>query len=184
MAGVGWQSNIMDCMNDMGTMFKGFLCPCLLAGDIGESLDESWALNCCCEFVPIAACCCGGMRRSKLRAKYNINGTCDNACVDIFCCHIGCHCCALCQEANEVKARKSWEAAAARTAAASAATAAPAGYPAAGYPAAGAPGYPAPATGYPAPMAAGPGYPQAAPAYAGAPAPQAYGQPQQQYPAY
>ncbi|KAM4651460.1 cornifelin homolog B-like [Discoglossus pictus] len=89
-----WNSDVMQCCNDMGICLCGTFVPCILACRVAKDYGE-----CCC--IP----CLGGTvlaLRTGIRERYNIQGSiCDD-----YVCLTFCGPCTLCQMARELKNRK------------------------------------------------------------------------------
>ncbi|XP_044138647.1 cornifelin homolog [Bufo gargarizans] len=88
-----WNSDVMDCCEDMGICLCGAFVPCILACRVASDFGE-----CCC--LP---CLPGTLlaMRTGVRERYHIPGTICNDCV----CLTFCGQCTLCQLARELKQR-------------------------------------------------------------------------------
>ncbi|KAM4651456.1 cornifelin homolog [Discoglossus pictus] len=89
-----WNSEVMDCCEDVGICLCGTFVPCILACRVASDFGE-----CCC--LP----CLGGAilaMRTGIRERHHIPGSICNDCV----CLTFCGPCTLCQMARELKIRK------------------------------------------------------------------------------
>eukprot|EP00210_Caulerpa_lentillifera_P007175 g6865.t1 len=100
---------LFDCFSDCSSCCLTCCCPCITYAEIGQLLDRRGGcsyvtdLVLYCLVADFTGCQCvlGLLRRSDVRAKYNLV---ENPCND-FCVHCFCHCCALCQEYRELTRR-------------------------------------------------------------------------------
>eukprot|EP01098_Paradermamoeba_levis_P004486 TRINITY_DN1918_c0_g1_i3.p1 TRINITY_DN1918_c0_g1~~TRINITY_DN1918_c0_g1_i3.p1 ORF type:complete len:127 (-),score=17.09 TRINITY_DN1918_c0_g1_i3:186-512(-) len=101
-----WSTGICDCCQDYESCLCAWCCPC---HQFGKNMamfgnDSDYCAYCCgwyCLSMFACSCLLGCLKRGEIRAKYDIAG---NACGDC-CCHYCCMCCALAQEAREIKSR-------------------------------------------------------------------------------
>ncbi|XP_029432673.1 cornifelin [Rhinatrema bivittatum] len=91
---ISWNSDVMDCFQDMGICLCGTFIPCILACRVAQDYGE-----CCC--LPLLFGTVLAMR-TGLRERYHIEGTICNDFLCLFCCGQ----CTLCQMARELKMRK------------------------------------------------------------------------------
>ncbi|XP_069598743.1 cornifelin homolog [Ranitomeya imitator] len=88
-----WNSDVMDCCEDMGICLCGTFVPCILACRVASDYGEC----CCLPFLPGTLIA----MRTGLREKYHIPGSICNDWVCFACCGQ----CTLCQMARELKQR-------------------------------------------------------------------------------
>ena len=68
---IGYQFGLLGCCEDLGTSFRTFVCPCVVAGENAASMDQPCFLYGLLSLLP---CCMltNGKIREKIRHKYNI----------------------------------------------------------------------------------------------------------------
>ncbi|PIO32845.1 Cornifelin-like protein, partial [Aquarana catesbeiana] len=88
-----WNSEVMDCCEDMGICLCGTFVPCILACRVASDYGE-----CCC--LPFIGGALLAMR-TGMRERYHIPGSICNDCICLTFCGV----CTLCQMARELKAR-------------------------------------------------------------------------------
>eukprot|EP01089_Gocevia_fonbrunei_P020566 TRINITY_DN76_c0_g1_i2.p1 TRINITY_DN76_c0_g1~~TRINITY_DN76_c0_g1_i2.p1 ORF type:complete len:104 (-),score=9.38 TRINITY_DN76_c0_g1_i2:205-516(-) len=95
-----WQEGLFGCFSDIESCLCSCFCPCVQIGKNIEAVDGDgcvlWAIL--YMFLP---CIIGTVERGKVRQKYSIEGSVIS---DLFCSWC-CGCCAMAQEAREIKAR-------------------------------------------------------------------------------
>ncbi|KAM4651462.1 cornifelin homolog B-like [Discoglossus pictus] len=89
----GWNSDVMDCCDDMGICLCGTFIPCILACKVASDYGE-----CCC--LPYLGGTILAMR-TGIRERNNIPGSICNDWVCLTCCPV----CTLCQMARELNSR-------------------------------------------------------------------------------
>eukprot|EP00298_Acanthocystis_sp_HF-20_P013480 c20373_g1_i1.p1 GENE.c20373_g1_i1~~c20373_g1_i1.p1 ORF type:complete len:160 (-),score=42.85 c20373_g1_i1:46-492(-) len=107
-----WSTGLFDCFNDWGICFCGCCCPCIMFGANSAHLEDAeyppliYNFSCCCAYfvtMYCGLCCClGAQLRNKMVHHYKIKPH-NNYCVDPWCFHLVCCCCAICQESREIK---------------------------------------------------------------------------------
>ncbi|XP_002164064.1 uncharacterized protein LOC100205443 isoform X1 [Hydra vulgaris] len=94
-----FKNGICGCCSDISTCCITYFLPCVTAGKNAEHVNKN-----CCLYGFLGITCVGPITRaiirSKVREKYNIEGSC---CGD-FICHLFCPLCALVQESREAQA--------------------------------------------------------------------------------
>ncbi|XP_077998193.1 cornifelin homolog [Glandiceps talaboti] len=97
-----WSTGLCGCFNNCGLCLLGYFCPCILAGQNASSVGDSCLLHGICFFFcwPWVHVFLGGSTRGQIRANNNIVGSA----AEDYVLHWCCTCCALIQEAAEIKA--------------------------------------------------------------------------------
>ena len=67
-----WSSGLCACFENVGICIKAFICPCIVAGQIGEALGEGCCYHGFCSLMGPVGIYCGAQNRGKLREKYQI----------------------------------------------------------------------------------------------------------------
>ncbi|XP_040271416.1 cornifelin homolog A-like [Bufo bufo] len=88
-----WNSEVMDCFEDMEICLCGAFVPCILACRVASQFGECFCLPCLPETMLAM--------RTGIRERYHIPGTICKDCV----CLTFCGPCTLCQMARELKHR-------------------------------------------------------------------------------
>ncbi|XP_047144188.1 uncharacterized protein LOC124817804 isoform X1 [Hydra vulgaris] len=94
-----FSNSICGCCGDISICLTTFFLPCLTAGKNAEFVGGNCLLYGCLSLTCVNFIT-DGMTRGKIREKYGINGS--FICDLIY--HCFCPCCALIQEAQEIKA--------------------------------------------------------------------------------
>jgi len=93
-----WKHGMFGCFDDCGTCLLTYFLPCYVFGKNAEAVGESCCLCCIASLTP-ARWCCHVVIRGKIRERRGIAGSV----VSDFLMAVCCPCCALIQEAQEVK---------------------------------------------------------------------------------
>jgi len=97
---VSWEHDFCGCFDNCGICIITYIIPCYTAGKVAEKVGDSCCLCGLVLCVPIAGMVFGACIRKKVRDQKGISGTFCGDLMAWFCCP----CCALVQEAQEVKA--------------------------------------------------------------------------------
>jgi len=102
-----WSSDICGCCADWNSCLLSYFCPCIQYGHNVEAFSKRpCCLPCLLYFLltifASSSWIVSTITRGDIRARYQIGGSCILDC----CCHVWCRCCALAQEAREIKAKK------------------------------------------------------------------------------
>ncbi|XP_077989897.1 uncharacterized protein LOC144444357 [Glandiceps talaboti] len=94
-----WSHGLFGCFGDCGLCICTYFCPCVTAGRNAAAVGKSCCCHALCTFFPILGMICQAGVRGAIRRERDIMGTpCGDCCVHCFCV-----CCALMQEAQELK---------------------------------------------------------------------------------
>ncbi|CAB4374660.1 PLAC8-domain-containing protein [Rhizophagus irregularis] len=95
-----WKHGLFSCFDDCGLCLQTTCCPCITFGQNASKLGGSCCMCCCVyTFSSCVAWILGTSKRGEIRARYGIRGgTCGDCCT-----HLCCTCCALIQEAQQLK---------------------------------------------------------------------------------
>ena len=101
-----WVESFCGCCSDIASCLMAWCCPCIQYGINYEAIHHSGCLLCGCVYCCLRSCnlqCCVHMGlRGNIRQKFNIYGGGLEDCCLTWCCP----CCALAQEAREIKIRR------------------------------------------------------------------------------
>jgi len=101
-----FQEGLCGCFSDIESCLCSCFCPCVQIGRNWEAIGEGECLTCGLIYCAVQVftglgCIVHMMERGKVRAKYGME---ENAVMDLLCAWC-CGCCAMAQEAREIKAR-------------------------------------------------------------------------------
>ncbi|XP_002735762.1 uncharacterized protein LOC100374021 [Saccoglossus kowalevskii] len=94
-----WSHGLCGCFGDLGLCCLTYFLPCVTAGRNAEAVGKSCLLHGLSVMVPILHMICAGSVRGNIRDERDIVG----GCVGDMLLHCFCSCCALIQEAQELK---------------------------------------------------------------------------------
>ncbi|XP_077989896.1 uncharacterized protein LOC144444356 [Glandiceps talaboti] len=94
-----WSNGLFGCFGDCGLCCLTYFCPCITAGRNAEAVGKSCCLHGLFVFLPIVHMICGSSVRGMIRQERDIMG----AELGDLAVHCFCPCCALIQEAHELK---------------------------------------------------------------------------------
>jgi len=94
-----WHNQLCGCFSNVGICLISFIAPCYVAGKIAEYMDKSCCVACLACFVPVWNVVNRTLQRGTVRSIVGIDGGTWNDCVKVT----FCPCCALAQEAEELK---------------------------------------------------------------------------------
>ncbi|CAG8519166.1 283_t:CDS:2 [Scutellospora calospora] len=95
-----WKHDLFSCFGDIGLCIVTTWFPCITYGQNSEKLGGSCVGNCLLySCIPCCLCVFVTTKRSEIRNRQGIDGSC----MGDFCTHFFCHCCALIQEGRELQ---------------------------------------------------------------------------------
>ena len=101
-----WKDGLCGCSSDIPICLCSFFCPCVQYGRNNEEILKVPCFGACISYYCLGTCglqcCIAAPFRGSLRSKFNIVGGFAGDCLV----HYFCTCCALSQEAREIKTRK------------------------------------------------------------------------------
>jgi len=105
MSTVSWKSSIFGCCPPSIDCIKGWICPCILYGQVVEQAGYGSCMSSCLLYL-ICMPCCGAClihapTRGKMRNDYKLQESCADDRLATCCCGP----CALCQERRELNER-------------------------------------------------------------------------------
>eukprot|EP00741_Cyanophora_paradoxa_P003778 tig00000093_g3672.t1 len=107
-----YSTGLCDCHKDWTICFITCVCPDIQIGLNEEAFDGGSCCGTCCLHGTMdglawgsGTTVMGSMKRTKYRRAYNLEGSCGNNSIGDYCIYCWCPCCAICQDAREIKAR-------------------------------------------------------------------------------